>query len=278
MTKKPETINEEAFDLHKMDIDEVMSLYRNYISMTSRMSDNTKETNTDGKILYCSFCGKGQNEVRKLIAGPSVFICEECVDLCNNIIDEELSEAFSGEVLNFYLSGRQFIHHDFIDDLIQGADITEVIGRRLEMKKAGNEYRAICPFFHGDTKPFLTIVPQKGFYHCFSCQVHGTALDFLMEHENLSFIEAVEELAKIAGIEIPKTKQARATNKKNKSLQELTAEIMDQFIQHLSKYKERVLEKIASELKMKVSQLKTIQTQVKMSNSQRNYKNGELID
>jgi len=66
------------------------------------MSDNTKETNKDSKILYCSFCGKGQNEVRKLIAGPSVFICEECVDLCNNIINEELSEASSGEGLNLY--------------------------------------------------------------------------------------------------------------------------------------------------------------------------------
>jgi ATP-dependent Clp protease ATP-binding subunit ClpX len=66
------------------------------------MSDNTKETNKDSKILYCSFCGKGQNEVRKLIAGPSVFICEECVDLCNSIIDEELSEASSGKELNLY--------------------------------------------------------------------------------------------------------------------------------------------------------------------------------
>ena len=97
MTKKPETINEEVFDLHKMDVDEVMSLY--YISITNRyrshMSDNTKETNKDSKLSYCSFCGKGQNEVRKLIAGPSVSICEECVNLCNNIIffDEELNEA-----------------------------------------------------------------------------------------------------------------------------------------------------------------------------------------
>ena len=66
------------------------------------MSDKTKETNKDSKILYCSFCGKGQNEVRKLIAGPSVFICEECVDLCNNIIDEELNEASSREGLNLY--------------------------------------------------------------------------------------------------------------------------------------------------------------------------------
>ena len=58
------------------------------------MSDDTKGTGEDsGKLLYCSFCGKSQHEVRKLIAGPSVFICDECVDLCNDIIREEVQEA-----------------------------------------------------------------------------------------------------------------------------------------------------------------------------------------
>lgn len=57
------------------------------------MSDDTKSKNSDGKLLYCSFCGKSQHEVRKLIAGPSVFICDECVDLCNDIIREEIQEA-----------------------------------------------------------------------------------------------------------------------------------------------------------------------------------------
>jgi len=66
------------------------------------MTDKAKEDNKDSKILYCSFCGKGQNEVRKLIAGPSVFICEECVDLCNNIIDEELNDSVSDQELNLY--------------------------------------------------------------------------------------------------------------------------------------------------------------------------------
>jgi ATP-dependent Clp protease ATP-binding subunit ClpX len=46
----------------------------------------------NGKLLYCSFCGKSQHEVRKLIAGPSVFVCDECVDLCNDIIREEIQE------------------------------------------------------------------------------------------------------------------------------------------------------------------------------------------
>ncbi len=56
----------------------------------------------ENKILYCSFCGKGQNEVRKLIAGPSVYICDECVDLCNNIIEEELSNDDENQELVLY--------------------------------------------------------------------------------------------------------------------------------------------------------------------------------
>ena len=57
------------------------------------MSDKDSTDNNDDKLLYCSFCGKNQNEVRKLIAGPSVYICNECIDLCNDIIKEEISES-----------------------------------------------------------------------------------------------------------------------------------------------------------------------------------------
>ena len=57
-----------------------------------------KDSADSDKLLYCSFCGKSQNEVRKLIAGPSVFICDECVDLCNDIIREEVQEAWALEI------------------------------------------------------------------------------------------------------------------------------------------------------------------------------------
>ena len=68
------------------------------------MPDKTKKgtKSKENKILYCSFCGKGQNEVQKLIAGPSVYICEECVDLCNNIIEEELNTNEANEDLTLY--------------------------------------------------------------------------------------------------------------------------------------------------------------------------------
>jgi ATP-dependent Clp protease ATP-binding subunit ClpX len=67
----------------------VLQAYRIWIE---RMTD-TRNGEDNGKLLYCSFCGKSQHEVRKLIAGPSVFICDECVDLCNDIIREEVQEA-----------------------------------------------------------------------------------------------------------------------------------------------------------------------------------------
>ena len=62
------------------------------------MSDDSRGKHDDGKLLYCSFCGKSQHEVRKLIAGPSVFICDECVELCNDIIREELEERAERQV------------------------------------------------------------------------------------------------------------------------------------------------------------------------------------
>ncbi len=80
------------------------------------MSDQDN-TSTDGKILYCSFCGKSQHEVRKLIAGPSVYICDECVELCNDIIREELEEVGAGE--REQLPTPKDIHA-FLDDFVIG--------------------------------------------------------------------------------------------------------------------------------------------------------------
>src|SRR5210317_1431797 len=74
---------------------------------------------SDGKILYCSFCGKSQHEVRKLIAGPSVYICDECVELCNDIIREELEEAGVAERDN--LPNPKEIHA-FLDDFVIGQE------------------------------------------------------------------------------------------------------------------------------------------------------------
>ena len=99
------------------------------------------------------------------------------------------------------MSGR--IPQNFIDDLVARADIIEVLGSRMELRKAGREYKALCPF-HGEKSPSFTVSPDKGFYHCFGCGAHGTALGFLMEHDHLSFVDAVEELASMMSVEVPR--------------------------------------------------------------------------
>ena len=96
------------------------------------------------------------------------------------------------------------IPQDFIDDLIARADVVEVIGKRIQLKKAGREFKACCPF-HDEKTPSFTVSPGKGFYHCFGCGAHGTAIGFLMEYEHMSFVEAIEGLASIMGVEVPRS-------------------------------------------------------------------------
>ncbi|AHE99373.1 DNA primase [Thioalkalivibrio paradoxus] len=91
----------------------------------------------------------------------------------------------------------------FIDDLLERTDVVELIQRYVPLKKAGSEFAACCPF-HSEKTPSFYVSPRKQFYHCFGCGAHGTAISFLMEHENLSFPEAVGQLAEWAGLEVPR--------------------------------------------------------------------------
>jgi DNA primase len=100
------------------------------------------------------------------------------------------------------------IPKQFIVDLIDRADVVEVVGRRVQLKKAGKEFKACCPF-HDEKTPSFTVSPSKGFYHCFGCGAHGNALDFLMEYDHMEFVEAVESLAQTMGIEVPREESQR---------------------------------------------------------------------
>ena len=107
------------------------------------------------------------------------------------------------------MAGR--IPQTFIDDLTARADIVELIGSRVELKKAGREYRACCPF-HNEKTPSFWVSPVKQFYHCFGCGAHGTALGFLMEYDKLSFPEAIEELAGRLGLDVPREASTQPDN------------------------------------------------------------------
>ena len=104
------------------------------------------------------------------------------------------------------------IPQDFIDDLVARADIVEVIGRRVQLKKAGREFKACCPF-HDEKTPSFTVSPSKGFYHCFGCGAHGTAIGFLMEFDHMSFVEAIESLANSMGVEVPRDETDRPAHR-----------------------------------------------------------------
>jgi DNA primase len=99
------------------------------------------------------------------------------------------------------MSGR--IPDSFLDDLLARVDIVEVIGARVPLKRQGREYSARCPF-HDERSPSFTVSPTKQFYHCFGCGAHGTALRFLMEYDRLEFLDAVEDLARRVGVEVPR--------------------------------------------------------------------------
>jgi DNA primase len=104
------------------------------------------------------------------------------------------------------MAGR--IPQSFIDELIARTDIVEVVGSRVQLKKAGREWKAPCPF-HNEKTPSFWVSPDKQFYHCFGCGAHGTALGFLMEHDKLPFPDAVEELAGRLGLEVPREDDGR---------------------------------------------------------------------
>lgn len=91
----------------------------------------------------------------------------------------------------------------FLDDIRSRVMLSELIGRRTKVTRAGREFKACCPF-HKEKTPSFTINDQKQFYHCFGCGAHGDVIGFTMQHDNLSFVEAVETLAAQAGLQMPK--------------------------------------------------------------------------
>jgi len=127
------------------------------------------------------------------------------------------------------------IPQHFIDELIARADIVEIIGARVQLKKSGREYKACCPF-HNEKTPSFWVSPDKQFYHCFGCGKHGTALGFLMDHDHMAFPEAVEELATRLGLEVPQEGTAeRSAPRAEEPLYELMARVAGFYSEQLTR-------------------------------------------
>ena len=131
------------------------------------------------------------------------------------------------------------IPRSFIDDLVARTDIVELINSRVKLKKAGRDYQACCPFHH-EKSPSFTVSQSKQFYHCFGCGAHGNAISFLMDYDKLEFPEAIEELAAMQGLEVPRENvinrdgKPQASYKTKRNLYELLEAISRFYQQNLT--------------------------------------------
>ncbi|WP_301099054.1 DNA primase [Otariodibacter sp.] len=135
------------------------------------------------------------------------------------------------------------IPRSFIDDLVARTDIVDLINSRVKLKKAGRDYQACCPFHHEKT-PSFTVSQTKQFYHCFGCGAHGNAISFLMEYDKLEFPEAIEELAALHNLEVPRETNSHRDNtstvslKTRRTLYELLDEVAKFYQQNLKQNQE----------------------------------------
>ncbi len=98
------------------------------------------------------------------------------------------------------------IPENILDDILSRVDIVEVISSYIPLKRAGRNFKALCPFHHEKTPSFM-VSPDRQIYHCFGCNAGGNAFGFLMQYERLEFLEAVEALAKKAGVVLPENQK-----------------------------------------------------------------------
>jgi len=129
----------------------------------------------------------------------------------------------------------------FIQELIARADVVEIVGRYVQLKKAGANFMGLCPF-HGEKSPSFSVSPTKQFYHCFGCGAHGNAIGFLMEHAGMGFVEAVHDLAGQYGLQVPEddvspAERARAASQRQKqaTLTDVLEKAGEAYRKHLRK-------------------------------------------
>ena len=118
----------------------------------------------------------------------------------------------------------------FIDDLLSRIDIIEVIGNVVQLKKHGSGYKGLCPF-HSENTPSFNVSNTKQFYHCFGCGASGDVIKFLRDHDGLTFIEAIEKLAYMANVEMPKGNDNK--NDDSKTLLDTNKLVNEQYVKNL---------------------------------------------
>lgn len=118
------------------------------------------------------------------------------------------------------------IPQSFIQELIARADVVEIVGRHVQLKKGGANFLGLCPF-HGEKTPSFTVSPSKQFYHCFGCGKNGNALGFLMDFAGMNFVEAVKDLAGQYGMQVPEEDRSPAERARDAEQRQKQATLTD---------------------------------------------------
>jgi DNA primase len=131
------------------------------------------------------------------------------------------------------------IPQSFLQELLARADVVDIVGRHVQLKKGGANFMGLCPF-HGEKSPSFSVSPSKQFYHCFGCGKNGNVISFLMEHAGMTFIEAVKDLAQQYGLQVPEddvSPQDRARAAQAREQQATLTSVLEKagaaYIQHL---------------------------------------------
>ena len=118
------------------------------------------------------------------------------------------------------------IPNSFIQELVSRADVVDVVGRHVQLKKGGANFMGLCPF-HGEKSPSFSVSPTKQFYHCFGCGKTGNVLSFMMEFQGMSFIEAVKDLAQSMGMPVPEDERSPQDRVRDAQMRTRQASITD---------------------------------------------------
>jgi len=148
------------------------------------------------------------------------------------------------------------IPRQFIDDLLARTDIVELIHSRVPLKKTGKNYQACCPF-HTEKSPSFSVSPDKQFYHCFGCGEHGNAISFVMEFDRLDFVDAIEEIASLQGMEVPR-EENKQTPAQQKQYQQAQQQKQDDYkvMEQISRFYQQQL-KISTDKDIAIEYLKS---------------------
>jgi DNA primase len=133
------------------------------------------------------------------------------------------------------------IPESFKQDLLNRVDVVEVVSRYVRLKKAGANFQGLCPF-HNEKTPSFSVSPAKQFYHCFGCGAHGNAIGFLMSYGGMGYVDAVKDLASMAGMQVPEA-QPRSPEQAQRDTERKAQETS------LAEVMERAMEFYRAELK-----------------------------